>query len=57
MADDEKSERERKIDERIFALLRMVEDQEKAVRAALGGLAQEREIGRASCRERVCCKV
>lgn len=42
MDDDEKSERERKIDERIFALLSMVEDQEKAVRAALGGLAQER---------------
>ena len=39
---DEKSERERKIDERIFALLSMVEDQEKAVRAALGGLALER---------------
>lgn len=42
MDDDEKSERARKIDERIFALLGMVEDQERAVRAALGGLALER---------------
>ncbi len=38
----EGAERARKIDERIFALLSMVEDQQTAVRAGLGGLAQER---------------
>ncbi len=38
----EGAERARKVDERIYALLSMVEDQQTAVRAALGGLALER---------------
>ncbi len=36
------SERARKADERIYALVAIAEDQQTAVRAALGGLAQER---------------
>ena len=42
MDDDQNAERARKVDERIYALLAMVEDQQTAVRAALGGLALER---------------
>lgn len=42
MDEDKDSERARKIDERIFALLSMVEDQKTAVRAGLEGLALER---------------